>query len=102
MIPFERGTRMRIPILIALCMAAACGFAKDKTKATLPTYVLRAQTVAVMIDPQAGFSIEDPEANRTAQKDVETALLNWGRYNPVLSGQTADLIIVVRRGNGGI
>ena len=100
MVAFTGETRMRVPALIALCLVAASGFAKDKTKAVLPTYVLRAQTVAVVIDPHAGFSIEDPEANHTAQKDVETALLNWGRYNPVLNMQTADLIIVIRRGTG--
>lgn len=88
-----------VPILMAVCLLASPGLAKDK-KSTLPTYVLRAQTVAVLIDPNAGFSIEDPEANRTAQKDVETALLNWGRYNPILQTHDADLIIVVRRGNG--
>jgi hypothetical protein len=76
------------------------GFAKDKTKAELPGYVLHAQTVAVMIDPNAGFSTEDPQANATARKDVEAALLSWGRYEPILSSERADLIIVVRKGSG--
>jgi hypothetical protein len=74
--------------------------AKDKSKSTLPTYVLQARTVAVVIDPSAGVSLDDPRANEVAQRDVETALLNWGRYQPVLSGQSADLVIVVRRGTG--
>lgn len=76
--------------------------AKDKPKSTLPTYVLQARTVAVVIDPSAGVSLDDPRANEVAQRDVETALLNWGRYQPVLSGQSADLVIVVRRGTGKI
>jgi hypothetical protein len=76
--------------------------AKDKPKSTLPTYVLQAHTVAVVIDPTAGVSLDDPRANEVAQRDVETALLNWGRYQPVLSGQSADLVIVVRRGTGKV
>jgi hypothetical protein len=89
----------RAAALVAMSVVmAACGFAKDK-KAALPEYVLRARTVSVMVDPQAGISIDDPRANQVAQKDVETALLNWGRFEPTLSAQGVDLIIVVRRGN---
>jgi hypothetical protein len=90
----------RLSTLFAVSLLVSFAFAKDKTKTPLPTYVLRAQTVAVIIDPDAGFSVENPDANKTAQKDVETALLNWGRYNPILGTQAADLIIVVRKGNG--
>jgi hypothetical protein len=59
--------------------------AKDKPKSTLPTYVLQARTVSVIIDPTAGKSLEDPRANEVAQRDVETALMNWGRFQPVLA-----------------
>jgi hypothetical protein len=77
-------------------------FAKDKQKTRLPDYVLQARTVAVVIDRNAGVSLNDPQANQVAQRDVETALLNWGRYQPILAGQNADLVIVVRRGTGKI
>lgn len=91
----------RATILFAVVLlAASSGFAKDKTKATLPAYVLRAQSVTIMVDADAGISVDNPLANQTAQKDVETAMLRWGRLNPVLSPQLADLIIVVRKGNG--
>jgi len=63
---------------------------------------LTAQTVTVVVDPEAGISVDNPLANQTAQKDVEAAMLRWGRLNPILSTQSADLIIVVRKGNGRI
>jgi hypothetical protein len=76
--------------------------AKDKAKSTLPTDVLQARTVAVIIDPTAGVSLDDPQANQVAQRDVETALLNWGRFQRLLAGQDADLLIVIRRGSGKV
>jgi hypothetical protein len=90
-----------VPVLFTLSLLLTpfvC--AKDKPKSTLPSYVLRARTVTVIVDPKAGVSIEDPQANQVAQKDVETALMNWGRLQPVLAMQSADLIIVVHRGHG--
>jgi hypothetical protein len=89
----------RVSTLIALGLVVTFAFAKDKTKATLPPYVLQARTVAVVIDRTANMSIDDPQANETAQRDVEAALLKWGRFEPVSDKQTADLIVVVRRGN---
>jgi hypothetical protein len=88
--------------LLAILMVPTTGIAKEKTKSTLPAYVLRARTVAVVIDPDAGASLDDPNANQVAQKDVETSLLGWGRFEPVLSVKLADLIIVVRKGTGKV
>ena len=42
--------------------------AKDKKKIVLPDYVLKARTVLVVVDPDAGISIENPNANRIAQE----------------------------------
>lgn len=85
--------------LFLLSLLATCGFAKDKTKNILPAYVLQAKTVAVVIDPNAVISIDDPRANEMAQKDVEAAFLKWGRFNLVPDPKTADLIVMVRKGN---
>ncbi|MGA7314790.1 MAG: hypothetical protein WBX22_12545 [Silvibacterium sp.] len=86
-------------VFVMTLLLTTAGFAKDKKKNILPAYVLRARTVAVIIDPTAGVSVDDPRANQVAQKDVEAALLSWGRYEPVLSTQFADLVIVVRKGS---
>jgi hypothetical protein len=98
--------RIGIVVISAGLVLATVSLARDKAKPTLPTYVLQAQTVSVIIDPDAGVSLDDPRANEVARRDVETALLNWGRFRPLLMGQqggtaqNADLVIVVRRGTG--
>ena len=75
----------------------APAFAKDDAP-LMPPYVLAARTVAVVIDTEAGMSLRDPNANQTARKDVETALLNWGRFETVMDPRRADLIILIRKG----
>lgn len=81
--------------LVACCSIAA---AKDKKKILLPVDVLQARTVLVLIDPDAGVSPEAPLANRTAQEDVEKALMKWGRFELVTDVANADLVITVRKG----
>ena len=83
--------------LIAVALTPA--FAKND-KPILPQYILSAHTVCILIDPAAGISVSDPNANQTAQRDVEAALLKWGRFTTVLSTEDADLVIVLRRGHG--
>jgi hypothetical protein len=90
----------RASTIFLLTLLATCGFAKDKTKNLLPAYVLQAKTVAIVIDPSAGFSIDDPRANQLAQEYVKAAFLKWGRFEPVPDPKTADLIVTVRKGNG--
>jgi hypothetical protein len=91
--------RMVITMGLMVGVGGLGAFAKNKSEKVLPAYILNAHTVNVMIDPQAGMSADDPRANEVARKDVETALLNWGRYMPVINSQGADLIIVVRKGH---
>jgi hypothetical protein len=54
----------------------------------------------VIVDPTAGVDVRDPNANRIARADVEKALDQWGRFTLVQEGITADLVIMVRKGNG--
>ena len=92
-------TRHWASLITLLVLLTTSVHGKDKKK-ILPAYVLQARTVLVMLDPEAGISPSDPNANRTAQQDVEKALMNWGRFTPVTDAQTADLVISIRRGNG--
>jgi hypothetical protein len=91
----------RLSFLASLVVLLAFLAAADtKKKETLPAVVLNAQTVVVLVDPDAGISTSEPLANRTAQEDVEKALANWGRLKLVLIGGTdADLVITVRKGS---
>src|SRR5947209_3173198 len=73
---------------------------KDKKKSSLPELVIRARTVLVVIHPDAGEPLHQPTANATARENVEQALMNWGRLQPVMDGQVADLVIAVRTGTG--
>src|ERR1700761_7217919 len=82
----------------AIVLCAATAPAKKKTY--LPADVLRARTVLVIIDPSAGVDPADPNANRAARDNVDKALDQWGRLERVQEGQSADLIIVIRKGNG--
>jgi hypothetical protein len=91
----------RMRVVVSLALAFAClAVAKDKKKSTLPDYILEARTYFVLIDPDAGTPVNAPLANKTAQDDVERALLNWGRLKPAQTMSMADLVITVRTGNG--
>lgn len=85
-----------LTLLVVLPFAAA----KDK-KQVLPGYVLKAETVEVVIQPDAGEPVSNPTLNRTAQEDVEKALSQWGRFRLVTSADVADLVIAVRKGHAG-
>ena len=95
---FSRSLKCAYLVLAASVLMPAA-LAKDKGP-VLPLYVLQARTVAVIIDPDAGISMSDPDANQTARKDVETALLKWGQFQLALSPTAADIVIVLRKGSG--
>src|SRR6478752_9599073 len=84
-----------------LLLLAAPAVSKNKNKSALPEDILRAQTVRVVIDPDAGEPLDQPNANAVARENVEKALREWGRFQVLLmDGAESDLIISVRTGNG--
>jgi len=95
-------TRRLCSLLVPLLLLISAAGGKDKHKPALPEYVLRAQTVRVVIDPNAGEPLDQPQANATARDNVEKALMDWGRFRLVLDGQESDLVIVVRTGDGRV
>jgi hypothetical protein len=94
---------LRKALLLAfVVLAIPLANAKDKKKVVLPDYVLKAKTVLIVINPDAGTSLQNPNANWIAQEDVERAVMNWGRLDLAMDPLTADLVISVRRGTGQI
>jgi hypothetical protein len=83
-----------LPVVTSLTIAGG------KKKSSLPPYVITAHTVVVLIDPDAGTSVDAPLANKTAQEDVEKAFMKWGRFAVVPGTPGADLVVTVRKGSG--
>ena len=92
----------RILALGLLLFSTVFASAKEKKKVILAEDILRAETVLVVIDPDAGVAADAPLANKTARDDVEKALMKWGRFRLAIDVSTADLVISVRRGSGKI
>ena len=88
------SVRMPIVSLVVFLLVTQAS-AKSNKKQVLPEYVLKAQTVAVVIRPEAGEPLTDPNANRMAQASVENAFTKWGRYKVITNAQAADLIIAI-------
>ena len=86
-------------VLLATLLAPPA-IAKDKNKSSLPEYILRATTVLVVVNPDAGEPLDQPMTNATARENVEKALMEWGRLKPVMDGEESDLVIAVRTGSG--
>lgn len=90
-------------ILITACAVALAprGSAKDKNKSDLPSSILEAQTVRVIVSRDAGQPLNQPTSNAAARDRVENAMQAWGRFKIVEEGES-DLVIAVRTSNGQI
>ena len=91
--------RLRLLALVII-LSLSQSIAKDKTKNSLPDYVLKARTVVIVVAPESARPLTDPIQNRTVQEDVEKAFVQWGRLQPVYNVQSADLVVAVRKGTG--
>jgi hypothetical protein len=87
------------PLCLLAILVTVPALGKDKHKGTLPEYVLNAQSVRVIVSPDAGTPLAHPTANTEAVERVERALQAWGRFHLVVEGQDADLVIAVRPGS---
>ena len=89
--------RQRVALL-TLLLSLSLSIAVAKKKPQVPDFILKARTVCVIIDPDAGTSMNDPLANKTAQDNVEKALMTWARFQLVQEPGRADLVVVIRKG----
>ncbi|HEV2102817.1 MAG TPA: hypothetical protein VGR58_08555 [Candidatus Acidoferrum sp.] len=90
-------------VAAALVMVAFSGAsARKREKVYLPAFVLKAQTVLVVILPGSGEPVDDITANRKAQEEVEKAFMKWGRYRLAVDADQADLVVGVRKGTGKV
>ncbi|HEV2397321.1 MAG TPA: hypothetical protein VGS27_10310 [Candidatus Sulfotelmatobacter sp.] len=88
-----------LSLLLVLSLAAGAKEKKDKKKNQMPELILRAQTVHVVIDPEVGEPLDQPQSNAIARDNVEKALTEWGRYRVVMDGEPADLVIAIHTGD---
>ena len=90
----------KLCILLALVylFLPFAAFSKKKEKPVLSEVLLKAQTVVVLIEPDAGEPMTDPTANRKAREEVEKALMNWGRFRLVQETSGADIVVTVKKG----
>src|SRR5262249_5212448 len=87
--------RFVLPLTVLLALFAS---AKDKKK-ELPYSVVQAKTILVVMPPSGSEPVSNPTANRLAQDDVEQALADWGRYRLVVDVESADLVMLVKKGH---
>src|SRR5947199_10313270 len=87
----------RSAMVITLVMLAISASPKEK-KEIVPALILRAQYVAVIVDPEAGISVANPGENRIARSDVEAALEKWRCFKLTVNAANADVVAVMRKG----
>jgi hypothetical protein len=89
-------------VLAPLVLGCMMADGKNKKKVLLPADVVQAETAIVLVDPDAGVQVDSPYGDTKAREDVETALMNWGRFRLVMEASSADLVFVVHKGTGKV
>ena len=90
--------------IIAFSLLLTCPIAisaKDKKKILLPTDILEARTVLVVVDPDAGIAITAPNANRKALESrglaIQTRIRRWRVGLPTTSSRSTAASERIRR-----
>src|SRR5438128_11980564 len=91
----------RSAMVITLVMLAISASPKEK-KEIVPALILRAQYVAVIVDPEAGISAANRGENGIARSGVEAAIGRWGRVSLSVYPENAAWVVVVRVGGKAI
>jgi hypothetical protein len=87
-----RRTTVFFLLVLFVCQSAA------KDKKHLPDELLTAKTFAIVVDVDSHEVATNPNIQETLQKELETAIVNWGRYR-LAPRATADLLIVAHMGH---
>ena len=95
----SRRLFLLVPLALLLPLTASAKDKKDKNKPQISPLVLRAETVRVVIDPDVGEPLDQPQSNAMARDNVEKALTEWGRYRVVMDGEASDLVIAIHTGD---
>jgi hypothetical protein len=97
----EGKCETRVPTLIVVCSSGDVGICERQEKKHAADVCLACSDPSSHHRPTAGFTVEDPRGeSRWPNRMSRRHMLSWGRYNPILQTNDADLIVVVRKGNG--
>jgi len=83
-------------VLLVLLLTSLAGAQQKPISQIYKRDILEARTIAVVAYPSS--AAQDQQENQRARLEVQTALLNWGKYQ-IVAPDVADLIMVVRRGH---
>ena len=89
--------RQSVWLLASVVLASVVGAQQKPISLTYQRDILDARTIAVVAYSSSQLGAQNIQENERARLEVQTALLNWGKYQ-VADTDTADLIVVVRKG----
>lgn len=90
--------RQSLCLLASVVLVSAVGAQQKPISLTYQRDILDARTIAVIAYSSPQLGAQNLQENQRARLEVQTALLKWGKYQ-VADTDTADLIVVVRKGH---